>query len=230
MVESAHDELDVLVKITIFGASGGVGRELVSQAADANHHVRAIVRSAAAAKVDPRAEVIVVDDLTDRDAVAKAIHGAEVVLSAVGLRRTYPNNPWSRVISPADLTSRFVSVLVDTLSRENPSARVIVVSAAGVGDSRSHMSGLVRWMFDHSNVGVAYADLAKMERVLRASPLDWMAVRPVTLANGVKTGRVKIVERYGLMAKIRRSDVAGWMLEQLASSTTTARTPMIAAG
>ncbi len=218
------------MRITIFGASGGIGKELVSQAADANHHVRAIVRSSAAAKVDPRAEVIIVDDLTDRDAIAKAIQGTEAVLSAVGLRRSNPNNPWSRVVSPVDLTSRFASVLVETLSRANPSARVIVVSAAGVGDSRPHMSGMLRWMFDRSNVGVAYADLEKMEAVLFNSSLDWAAVRPVTLANGAKTGRAKVVETYGLLARIRRADVAAFILEMLLLPAITHRTPMIANG
>lgn len=216
------------MKITLFGASGGVGRELVSQAADADHHVRAVVRSSAAAGVDPRAQVMVVDDLTSHDAVAQAIHGADAVLSAVGLRRRNPNNPWSKLVSPADLTSRFAQVLTQTLPRENAAARLIVVSAAGVGDSRPHMSRPLRWLFDHSNIGVAYADLAKMEAVPRASSLNWMAVRPVTLTNGRGRGQVRTVQNYGLMNRIARADVAAFMLRALADRSDPGRTPMIA--
>lgn len=216
------------MKLTIFGVSGGVGRELVSQAVSLGHDVRAVVRSGATTTFDPRVEVMHLDDLCDASVIAQAVRGSDAVLSAVGLRRSRPNNPWSKVISPVDLTSRFARTLVDVLPRESPKARLIVVSAAGVGDSRPRMSGALRWLFDRSNIGVAYADLAKMETVLAGSSLDWLAVRPVTLGNGAKSGRVKVVGRYGLMAKIRRSDVAGWMLDQLAAPAFASRTPMIA--
>ncbi len=214
------------MNLTVFGATGGVGRELTQQAVEANHHVRAVVRSSSAHRVPAGADAMVIDDLLDREAVAKAVHGADVVLSAIGLRRRNPNNPWSAVTSPIDLTSRFAQLLVDVLPREP--ARLILVSAAGVGDSRATMSGVLRWMFDHSNVGVAYADLEKMEAVLRQSSLDWLAVRPVTLSNGKRSGRVNLLDRYGLFAKISRADVAGWMLDQLSRPTFGSRTPMIA--
>lgn len=218
------------MKLTIFGASGGVGCELVSQAMSLGHEVRAVVRSGTKVAFDARVERLHIDDLTNSESVAAATRGADAVLSAVGLRRSNPNNPWSKFVSPVDLTSRFARTLVEVLTRETPAVRLIAVSAAGVGDSRPHMSGVLRWLFDHSNVGVAYADLAKMEAVLAGSSLDWMAVRPVTLANGAKSGRVKVVEQYGLMAKIRRSDVAAWMLDQLAVPSTASRTPMIEHG
>jgi putative NADH-flavin reductase len=216
------------MKLTIFGASGGVGRELVQQAVDAGHEVLAVVRSNATTPFDPRAERRVADDLRDTAGVADAVRGADAVLSAVGLRRRNPNNPWSKIVSPTDLTSRFAQSLVEVLPRESPSARVIVVSAAGVGDSRPKMSGVLRWMFDHSNVGVAYLDLDRMEMVLRSSSLDWMAVRPVTLTNGRRSGQVRIKQTYGLMDKISRADVAGYMLGVLNRPLDSERTPIIA--
>ena len=69
------------------------------------------------------------------------------------------------------------------------------------------------------NVGVAYRDLADMERQLSASGLDWLAVRPVTLMNGRPTGLARKVDRYGLFSIVRRSDVAAWMLGALSRPT-----------
>lgn len=57
-------------------------------------------------------------------------------------------------------------------------AKLVVISAAGVGDSRPHISTINRLLFDHSNIGVAYRDIHQMERVLADSTLDWHAVRP----------------------------------------------------
>jgi uncharacterized protein YbjT (DUF2867 family) len=65
------------------------------------------------------------------------------------------------------------------------------------------------------NIAVAYRDLERMEHILAGSALDWVAVRPVTLADGPPTGRARPVPRYGLTSTIRRSDVAAWMLGAL---------------
>jgi len=78
---------------------------------------------------------------------------------------------------------------------------------------------VIRWIAGAGNVGVAYRDLAEMERQLSASRLDWLAVRPVTLMNGPPTGFASKVDRYGLFSIVRRSDVAAWMLAALSRPT-----------
>jgi len=56
-----------------------------------------------------------------------------------------------------------------------------------------------------------------MEQELATSGLDWLAVRPVTLIDGRPTGAAHPVAHYGMFSKIRRSDVAGWMLSRAES-------------
>ena len=62
-----------------------------------------------------------------------------------------------------------------------------------------------------------YADLARMEDVLRASDLDWTVVRPVRLTNKPVTGKYRTVfgpnVRHGVF--ISRADVAHYMLRAL---------------
>ena len=77
------------------------------------------------------------------------------------------------------------------------------------------LSGFVRWLVTRGNIAVAYEDLARMESLLRASTLDWLAVRPVTLVHGPPTGRARPVARYTMMSRVRRSDVAAWVLSAL---------------
>jgi putative NADH-flavin reductase len=72
------------MNLTVFGATGGVGREVVTQALDARHHVTAYVRSPAKLTVTHPNLTVITGELTDRDAVERAVHGADAVISALG--------------------------------------------------------------------------------------------------------------------------------------------------
>ena len=67
------------MKLTVFGATGGVGREVVNQALDRGDHVTAYVRNPA--KLDL---TVITGELTDREEVRRAVRGAEAVISALG--------------------------------------------------------------------------------------------------------------------------------------------------
>jgi len=205
------------MKLLILGASGATGRWLVTLAAQAKHDVTAVVRPSAA--FEPPAGVRVIrGDVLDPVALASAVEGQDAVASCLGIRRA-GKFPWAPIRSPADFTTRVTSVLVPAMSRAGVS-RIVAISAGGVAESITQLSAPVRWMVGAGNVGVAYRDLAEMERLLSASRLDWLAVRPMTLVDGPPTGRVGKVERYGLFSIVRRSDVAAWMLGALARPTT----------
>ena len=105
--------------------------------------------------------------------------------------------------------------------------RVCVISAAGVAESRSVSNLVIKFFITTSNVGFAYADLAKGEQILRRSALDWQAVRPTTLSNRAGTGKARLTDRYPATASIARADVAAFMLAEIERPQFTARTPMI---
>jgi putative NADH-flavin reductase len=216
------------MKLLILGASGGVGSWVVKLAAERGHQMVAVVR-AESAYAPPDGVRVIRADVSDAATIPVVMFADEfdAVVSCVGIRRKHPANPWSKVLSPPDLTQRVAAQLVDCMP-DVGIRRLIAVSAGGVGDSRTHMSRLNRWLFDHSQVGIAYADLHKMEATLAGSNLDWLAVRPATLTNGKLTGRARRIDFYGVMSRISRADVAAWMLDQLESPITD-RTPMIAA-
>jgi hypothetical protein len=106
--------------------------------------------------------------------------------------------------------------------------RLAIVSAAGVGTSAPLVHPVLRFVFDHSTVGLEYKDLARMEDQVERSNLDWTIVRPVTLKTGQLTNKVKICSQYGLTDSISRADVASFLLRCLEETTSsTSRTPMI---
>jgi putative NADH-flavin reductase len=211
------------MNLLVLGASGGCGGHVVRQALAAGHAVTAIVRPSTVYAAPPGA-VVVRDDVLRDGAIAAVARGHDAVISCLGIRRRRPRNPWSRLISPPDFTSRTAAAIVAAM-RAARIERVLAISAAGVADSAPRMSWLLRFLFAHSRVGDAYRDLAAMEDVYARSALDWIAVRPVTLTNR-RARAVGEIDRFGLAATISREAVARWLIEHVGSTPTT-RTPMI---
>ena len=211
--------------VLVLGASGGVGKHLVRLACDQGHIVTALVRRADG--IDSRARILI-DDVLRPGCFDEHVRGHEVVLSALGNKRTNPVNLWSALASPPDFSTRTAAMLVNAM-RQQGLARVIAVSAAGVADSAARLNLLMKYFVAKSNIDIAYRDLAAMERVFADSGLDWCCPRPTRLTRGPLTRRVKIVESFPMTAGISRADVAWWMLEH-AAQPIRERTPMISGG
>ena len=166
-------------------------------------------------------------NVLEQGVVDSALEGQDAVLSAIGIKRKTSWNPWSALVSPPDLATRIAERLVEAMPGHDV-GRVVVISAAGVGESIQHMHPLIRWLIKHSTIAASYKDLEKMEGVLARSGLDWLAVRPTTLTDGPPTGSTHVVNRYGLLGRISRGDVAAWMLDAVESpEPITERMPMI---
>jgi uncharacterized protein YbjT (DUF2867 family) len=217
-----------MMKVVVFGASGGVGNHVVQQALEKGYVVRGVYRSSSTPRLEPNLEVVYVRDFYDHQALAEVIAGSDAVVSCLGLRRESPKNPWSRVTSPLNLMELFSMGLVEAMTTPAMPKRLVIVSAAGVGSSAAFMHPLLRFIFNHCTVGLEYKDLARMEDQVERSNLDWTIVRPVTLTTGQLTNKVEICSRYGLTDSISRADVASFLLRCLEESrSSTSRTPMI---
>ena len=179
------------MNLVVFGASGNCGRHFVKLAAAHGHSVTAVIRDGRPA--DALATVAVVrGNVLDPAFVASTLRGQDGVMSGLGMRYRHP---WSARESPDDFISRAMTHIVDGMHAAGV-ARISAISAAGIGDSRPVLNLLVRFLVATSNVGVAYADLERVEQILRASGLDWQAVRPTTLTHKSATGRARRTSRY----------------------------------
>lgn len=69
------------MNLAVFGATGGVGREVVTQALDARDHVTAYVRDPSKLDVTHPNLTAIAGELTDREAVQRAVHSANAVIS-----------------------------------------------------------------------------------------------------------------------------------------------------
>ena len=194
------------MRLTVFGATGAVGQEIVRQALAAGHEVTAVVRDPARLVAElPAAELHAVVRLGDEEAVHAAVAGRDGVLSGLG----------SRGRKAGDVTERLTGQVLRAMEAEGV-RRLLVVSAAPVGPEPADEPLPDRLM--RKVIGAAlkelYADLSRMEAALARSATDWTSVRRPKLTNGPRTGAYRTVlggtPRSG--RSISRADVAHAML------------------
>jgi putative NADH-flavin reductase len=211
------------MKLTIFAATGGIGRHALEQAVAAGHDVTAIVRNPKKLPEQVRQKVrTVTADLAapDLGALKSAVAGADAVLSGLG----------PRSMSEAGITSQGTRAIVEAMKATDV-RRIVVVSAAPIGTVPSpgrpappkHDPGdgfLMRNILSPMIKVVLrkhYADLALMEDILRDSRLDWTVVRPPRLSDKPLTHTYRIA--YGQNVRgglsISRAEVAHLMLRVL---------------
>ena len=223
------------MKLTIFAATGGIGRQLLGQAIAAGHDVTAVARNLRGLSPVPARAVAADLASADPAALQPAVAGADAVLSALG----------PRTRADAGVAARGTAVITEAM-RAAGVRRVIVVSAAPIGTIASpgrphpprHDPGdgfIIRYLADpivKRALRAHYADLARMEDVLRDSDsdLDWTIVRPPRLTDKPVTGRYRTA--YGQNIRrgvfVSRADVAHYMLSVLDNPETFHRTVGIA--
>jgi uncharacterized protein YbjT (DUF2867 family) len=216
------------MNLTIFAATGGVGRNLLGQALAAGHEVTAVVRDPAklGERAGPKVRVVTADlSSPDPDALRTAVDGADGVLSGFG-----PHGQ-----ADAGHTGTGTRAIVAAM-RATGVRRIVAVSAAPVSTTPSpgrprpprHDPGdsaAMRYVaapLGRLFLGKVFADLAVMEDVLRASGLDWTVVRPPRLTDKPLTARYRTAVDRNLKggSSVPRADVAHLMLHCLTDPAT----------
>ena len=84
------------VKLAVLGATGSVGRELVTQALAAGHEVTALVREQPKpGEIDDRV-ALVLADAKSAEAVERTVAGSDAVVSALGHAKGAPDDILAR--------------------------------------------------------------------------------------------------------------------------------------
>lgn len=199
-------------RVLIVGATGGTGRRLVAQALERRHVVTALVRDPSRLQVDHPRLTVIQGDVLDEQSVAAAMRGQEAVVSALGHKRFfYP----TRILSEG---TRNILRAMET----HGVTRLVCETSLGIGDSVGRM-GLYYTLFVIPVILPFYFwDKTRQERIIAASNVEWVIVRPGVLTDGDQRGRTRHGRHVGSFfrtVRIPRADVADFMLNQLASDT-----------
>src|SRR5438477_9403108 len=126
------------MKVLVLGATGRTGKHLVEQAREQGHEVVALVRDPT--KLPTRDGVrVVTGSPLDPASVAGALDGADAVLVALGNRR-------AREAFGSTLLTEAIDALVPAMEQRG-ARRLIVLSAAGVGESARQAPAMIRLGF-----------------------------------------------------------------------------------
>jgi putative NADH-flavin reductase len=193
------------MRILIFGATGGTGREVVVQALQRGHDVSAFVRTPGKLiMVDPRLRVVQ-GDIQRAESIHAAIPGHDAVLSALG----------TRSLGPTTLLSDAAREIVAAMQAHGL-RRIIWESALGVGETWGQLGPLYNWLLIPLLLRHVFADKERQEAIIKASPLEWTIVQPAALTNGRRRGTHRVGGCGGrLFPRISRADVAHFMLKAL---------------
>ena len=192
------------MKVLLLGATGGTGRQLLSQALEGGREVTALVRSPE--KLSAREHLLVrAGDATDPESVDAAVAGQDAALSALGVRSPLGD----------DLITPSLRALVPAMQKHGV-RRLIWLSALGVGQTREQAPAMLRVPFSTVLRRIG-RDKAAGEEYLRSTDLDWTLVYPPALTNGPRTGSYRSGETLDIrgLPRISRADVAEFMLAQL---------------
>lgn len=209
------------MKLSVIGASRGIGRKVVDEALERGHEVVAMARSATSLGIEHAAFTAIDGDATNATDVARAIEGADAVILTLGVPKD------ARVLKATTLFSDATRTLIAAMD-EAGIKRLLTVTGFGAGDSKDKLSTPER-MTQKAFLGRAYADKDVQEQLIRDSDLDWTIARPGILSDNRKSNAYKVLVekdtwRNGL---INRSDVADFLVSAAEAASHIHQTPAL---
>jgi putative NADH-flavin reductase len=206
------------MKVTVFGATGGIGTHVVRQALDAGHEVVAVVRDPARLDVPACAGLQVMRaDVMDVDAIVPAVEGADAVVSALGPRPGGPPN----------VCSDGAQSILRTMYKSGVS-RLVMVSASlyFVDKGESPLNRYLAKPIIQRILRAGAEDIRRMEQEIRVSTTEWTLMRPPRLLDNPGRGRghyrTAIDRNIGM--SVARADVADAILYALTDPATIGHT------
>ena len=197
------------MRLTILGATGGIGRLLLPLALDQGHEVTAFARAPekitakiAAKTAAPNSRLrILGGDLLNPTEMAAAIQNSDAVLSAFG----------PSTLASTHQRRNFGHTLVEALRAARVNRFLHVSTAFLFRDGGLLVNLMANTLFHNVT-----ADSRDCETEMTQPDLAWTIVRPPRLLNGPPTHRTRIVAGHLPQGgfTISRADVAAFLLQE----------------
>ncbi len=197
------------MRIIVFGANGSTGRLLTEQALAARHDVTAVTRRPPDFPITHDRLSILQADVHDAAAVHRAVEGADVVLSMLGVPFT---------LKPITVYSNGVRNIAASMSTHGIKRLVVVSSSATEphhhADGGFFMNRVLQPLVTATIGKTTYADMRVMEELVRGGDLKWTIVRPSGLFDAAGVTDYELHEDRAPGIFTSRADLAASLLEQ----------------
>jgi nucleoside-diphosphate-sugar epimerase len=201
-------------RVTVFGATGNIGRHVVDQLLAAGHIVTAYARNPAKLTTTHPNLIVVEGGLDDSVGIDRAVDGADAVISALGptLRRGTSGTP------VADGTRKIVEAMKAAGVR-----RFIGLATPSVADprDRSTLRAKVLPVMARLAFPNALVELVGMTAAVTSSDLDWTIARITSPNDRPAKGTIRsgFLGRERVGSAMSRPDIASFLVHQLGDDT-----------
>jgi len=195
------------LNILVLGATGRVGRQIVTYALHDKHQVTAFVRSPEKVDIHSENATIIQGNVLNIEELKRAMQGIDVVISAL-------NTDGKNTLSES------MPLIIEAMKNEGLK-RIITIGTAGILQSRI-TPDILRYQSSESKRKSTRAaeDHHKAYEILQDSTLDWTIVCPTYLPDGKREGQYRIERNFlpeeGM--KISVPDTAEFAYRQIESS------------
>jgi putative NADH-flavin reductase len=198
------------MKITIIGASAGIGLQCARLALEKGHEVTTLSRRVVPLPDQAKLKRVQGSATSPND-VKAVVDGAGAILVTLGVKSPLATT----------LFSDSARLLLQVLQEAGSSATLLVLTGFGTGDIWNYNSLPMKLLFTLLLKKV-YADKSAQEEVITSGYPRWEIVRPGRLTNGRMNSRYRVLDHLvkGMrVSAISRSDVAHFMLAQAEQPT-----------
>tara|TARA_B100000963_G_scaffold185923_1_gene161614 strand:+ start:1219 stop:1884 length:666 start_codon:yes stop_codon:yes gene_type:complete len=217
------------MRILIIGATGRTGKLVLRIALEQGYKVNCLARFTNRIKKREGLKIFEGNPTNEID-LKKAIFECDYVISVINISRK-SEFPWARLRSPKTFISDVMTLVVKIAGDMNIK-RISTCSAWGVSETKKDIPKWFNWFINNSNIGIAYEDHERQEKIISESNLNWTIVRPVGLTNSKKAE--KIIESINNKPRpsilISRESVARYLVESLENSSLIGKKVVISKG
>uniref|UniRef100_A0AAU1M350 SDR family oxidoreductase n=1 Tax=Streptomyces sp. NBC_00148 TaxID=2903626 RepID=A0AAU1M350_9ACTN len=210
------------MRVTVFGATGGIGRLVVQQLLDQGHHVTALTRTPGKLNLTHPHLDLITGQLSDRTAVQQAVAGADAVISALG--------PSLKRSTTGTQLSDGTRAIVEAMDQAKVT-RFIGLATPSLADPRDkpHWKHKVLPVMARLAFPNALAELTGMTRAVTGSDLDYTIARITNPTDKPATGRIRsgFLGHDQVGSAMSRADIAAFLVSQLTDTRYQRAMPVI---
>jgi uncharacterized protein YbjT (DUF2867 family) len=211
------------MNVTVFGATGAIGSLTVNELVTNGHTVTAYARNPNKIPPEWGDQVrVIIGELSDADAIDRAVQGADVVVSALG-----PSLDRKATGRPLIDGTRHI---LDAMKRHGVT-RYVGHGTPSVLDPEEKPTWQTKLVGFMGRTGLprAYNELIGMTDLIKNAGVDWTIVRFTAPNNRPKTGKLRVgfygTDRIGF--PVSRADIAAFTAQQVDEDTYLDRAPAI---
>ncbi|OMF96866.1 NAD(P)H-binding protein [Paenibacillus sp. FSL R7-0337] len=160
------------MNITIFGASGAIGQLLTQLALDHGDFVTAYVRNPHKISLKHPNLSFVQGELSNATTIEQAVAKSDVVISTLG-----PASDMSRKLKGTPIADGH-ELMIRAMKKHNKTRLITLATPAlQSDDDKKNMSTILPGVMAKVFLPNGYAEIKKMEGIIKQSNLDWTVVR-----------------------------------------------------